>query len=123
MNIAEKLKEQNPEMFDKVMELKNKQTFEELSEKVLQWGLEKNIIVPQNQLRQALKMVSEVGELCDAIIKNDKENQIDAVGDVLVTIIILSEQLGYHPVKCLDVAYNQIKNRTGKTINGTFIKD
>lgn len=98
-------------------------TFEDLKKDVLQWGLDRNIIVPQNQLKQALKMVSEVGELCDAIIKKDEEKQIDGIGDVLVTVIILSEQLGYDPVKCLEVAYNEIKNRTGKTINGTFIKD
>lgn len=98
-------------------------TFEDLKKDVLQWGLDRNLIVPQNQLKQGLKMVSEVGELCDAIIKKDEEKQIDGIGDVLVTVIILSEQLGYDPVKCLEVAYNEIKNRTGKTINGTFIKD
>ena len=98
-------------------------TLEDLKKDVLQWGLDRNLIVPQNQLKQGLKMVSEVGELCDAIIKKDEEKQIDGIGDVLVTVIILSEQLGYDPVKCLEVAYNEIKNRTGKTINGTFIKD
>jgi len=67
--------------------------------------------------------VPEIATLCDAIIKNDEEKQIDGIGDVLVTVIILSEQLGYDPVKCLELAYNEIKNRTGKTINGTFIKD
>jgi NTP pyrophosphatase (non-canonical NTP hydrolase) len=98
-------------------------TFEDLKNDVLQWGLDRNLIVPQNQLKQALKMVPEIATLCDAIIKNDEEKQIDGIGDVLVTVIILSEQLGYDPVKCLELAYNEIKNRTGKTINGTFIKD
>lgn len=68
-------------------------------------------------------MVSEVGELCDAIIKEDKNGQIDGIGDVLVTIIILSNQLGYDIEDCLEVAYNEIKNRKGETINGTFIKE
>jgi len=98
-------------------------TFEDLKQDVLQWGLDRNLIVPQNQLKQGLKMVSEVGELCDAIIKKDEEKQIDGIGDVLVTVIILSQQLGYDPVKCLEVAYNEIKNRTGKTKSGVFIKD
>jgi NTP pyrophosphatase (non-canonical NTP hydrolase) len=69
------------------------------------------------------KMVSEVGELCDAIIKDDKNGQIDGIGDVLVTLIILSNQLGYDIEDCLEVAYNEIKNRKGETINGTFIKE
>jgi len=69
------------------------------------------------------KMVSEVGELCDAIIKDDKNGQIDGIGDVLVTLIILSHQLGYDVEDCLMVAYNEIKNRKGETINGTFIKE
>jgi len=69
------------------------------------------------------KMVSEVGELCDAIIKDDKNGQIDGIGDVLVTLIILANQLGYDVEDCLMVAYNEIKNRKGETINGTFIKE
>lgn len=97
--------------------------FEQLSKDVLSWGKDKGILRPENQLKQMGKMVSEVGELCDAIIKEDEEKQIDGIGDVLVTVIILSEQLGYNPVKCLEVAYNEIKNRTGKTVKGTFIKD
>ena len=68
-------------------------------------------------------MVSEVGELCDAIIKDDKNGQIDGIGDVLVTLIILANQLGYDVEDCLEVAYNEIKNRKGETINGTFIKE
>ena len=98
-------------------------TFEKLKKEVLHWGKEKGILKPENQLKQMGKMVSEVGELCDAIIKENADDQCDAIGDTLVTIIILSQQLGYDPVKCLEVAYNEIKNRTGKTINGTFIKD
>jgi len=98
-------------------------TFEDLKNDVLQWGLDRNLIVPQNQLKQALKMVPEIATLCDAIIKNDEEKQIDGIGDVLVTVIILSEQLGYDPVKCLELAYNEIKDRKGTSKSGIFIKE
>jgi hypothetical protein len=48
---------------------------------------------------------------------------IDAIGDVLVTIIILSYQLELNPWDCLESAYNEIKERKGQTIDGVFIKE
>jgi len=90
---------------------------------VLNWANERGLLKPENKLMQMGKMVSEVGELCDAIIKDDKNGQIDGIGDVLVTLIILANQLGYDIEDCLEVAYTEIKNRKGKNINGTFIKE
>lgn len=98
-------------------------TFEQLKEKVLQWGLEKNIITPQNHLKQLGKIMSELGEFSDEVIKENKQGQINELGDVFVTLIIIAEQLNLNPVKCLEIAYNKIKDRQGKTLNGTFIKD
>lgn len=96
--------------------------FEKLSEKVLEWGDDKGILIPENRFKQALKMVSEVGELCDSVIKGDIPEQKDSIGDVLVTVIVLAEQLGHNPVACLELAYNVIKGRQGKTVNGIFVK-
>ena len=90
---------------------------------VLRWANERGLLNPENKFMQMGKMVSEVGELCDAIIKDDKNGQIDGIGDVLVTLIILANQLGYDIEDCLEVAYTEIKNRKGETINGTFIKE
>lgn len=90
---------------------------------VLDWAEAKGLLEPENALKQFAKMVSEVGELGDAIIKDDKPNIVDSIGDVLVTLIVLTEQLGYNPEACLSVAYHEIKDRKGKTVNGTFIKD
>lgn len=97
--------------------------FEELEKNVFVWGFNRGLINPDNVNKQALKMVSEVGELCDALAKEDKEKIIDGIGDSLVTIIILSHQLGLSPAECLESAYNEIKDRKGKTINGSFIKE
>lgn len=97
--------------------------FEQLSNDVLVWANEKGILKPENHLKQMGKMVSEVGELCDEIIKDNYLEQEKELGDVLVTVIILAEQLGLSPINCLDIAYNKIKNRTGTNVNGTFIKD
>jgi len=97
----------------------------ELEEKVIQWSKDKNLIDP---VKQTLKTVSEVGELADAIAKwNPKEPPsyeiIDAIGDIEVCLTILKNQLGLHQDNPLMYAYDIIKHRTGKTINGTFIKE
>lgn len=97
-------------------------TFEELEEAVLDWADERDLL-DADPSRQFLKVVEEVGELASAIAKDKVDEQVDAIGDVLVTLIILAQQLDLEPVACLEEAYGEIANRTGKTINGTFIKD
>lgn len=91
--------------------------------KILEWAKERKILIPDNATKQMLKLTEEIGELAGAIAKNNKTDQIDAIGDIQVVLIILSEQLGINYKEALESAYNVIKNRTGKTINGVFIKD
>lgn len=98
-------------------------SFQELASLVYVWADERNLLQAGNHKNQALKMVSEVGELCDAIIKKDEPGIIDGIGDTLVTIIILCEQLNLDPVDCLSSAYQEIAERKGKTVGGTFVKD
>ena len=98
-------------------------SFETLEESVIQWANDRDLIKPDNAHKQALKMFSEAGELADAIIKDDTVGIIDGIGDTLVTIIILAHQLGRNPVQCLQSAYAEIKDRKGKTVGGTFIKE
>lgn len=97
-------------------------TFEELQEAVLDWADERDLLEADPN-RQFLKVVEELGELASAMAKMQGEKEIDAMGDVLVTLIILARQIDLNPVGCLEVAYNEIANRTGKTVDGVFIKD
>lgn len=92
-------------------------------EEVLQWARQRDLLKPENVLQQYAKTVSELGELGDAIIKKDAEGIIDGLGDTLVTLIILSAQLNLNLEECLGVAYREIANRKGKTVDGTFIKE
>ena len=92
-------------------------------ENVLDWAEQRGLLKPENAKTQLIKVYEELGELSSAILKNHKTNQIDGLGDTLVTIIILADILGFDIEDCLQVAYNEIKNRTGKTVNGTFIKE
>ena len=95
----------------------------ELEEKIVEWALIRGITDPENAPKQMLKVMEEVGELAGAIAKGNEDATIDAIGDVLVTIIILSYQLELNPWECLETAYDEIKNRKGKTIDGVFIKE
>ncbi len=90
---------------------------------ILEWAEPKGLLNPQLAPQQFMKLSEEIGELANAILKGNKIEQIDALGDIKVVITILAEQLGFDIDECEEIAYQEIKNRTGKTINGTFIKD
>lgn len=61
--------------------------FEQFQQNVQRWATERGIYEHSTALAQALKAVSEVGELCDAVIKNDRDALVDAIGDTAVTIV------------------------------------
>jgi NTP pyrophosphatase (non-canonical NTP hydrolase) len=150
-------------------------------QKVIQWAYERNLIHPENAIKQIQKLSEEIGELMGSILKQKREQEIDAFGDIYVVLIILCEQTGHefpkrrerivlheddialwlirdlgdiaeyyyasqasfkteleyfytslclyaehrgiHLEKALDLAYETIKDRTGKLIDGSFVKD
>jgi len=94
-----------------------------MKERILEWAEPKGLLNPEFAPKQFMKLVEEVGELSNAMLKDNKAEQIDALGDCVVVLIILAEQLGFDLDTCLESAYNEIKNRKGKTINGSFIKE
>lgn len=99
-------------------------SFNELELKVLRWAEARKIIPNSSSHVQALKLVSEVGELCDAVIKKDRDGVIDGLGDSLVVLIILADIEGLNLLSCLESAYNEIKDRRGTLQpNGVFIKE
>ena len=93
-----------------------------MNKKVIEWAKERGLLDNPDTKAQTLKVMEEAGELCRAILKENVHDQIDAIGDIQVTLIILSEQLGLNYEECLKSAYTVIKNRTGELSNGTFIK-
>lgn len=97
--------------------------FNELQEKVVQWAHDKGIMDKATPKTQALKTLEEVTELLQSIESKDKDETIDAIGDIAVTIIIGAAMQGYNLEYCLESAYNVIKNRKGQMINGTFVKE
>ena len=99
-------------------------TFDELIENVKIWAENKDILKSENAPKQLMKVMEELGETAGAIAKGKKTDEVmDGIGDTFVTLIILSYQLGLEPSACLDAAWNEIKDRKGKTENGVFIKE
>ena len=94
-----------------------------MNDLVLQWADERGLLKAENAPRQMLKLFEEIGELAGAMAKNKPGDIVDAIGDIQVVLIILSKQLGYDYEQCLVDAYNVIKERKGKLINGVFVKD
>lgn len=94
-----------------------------LENKIIEWAKVRNIHLPENAKNQLLKSFEEMGELSSALLKDDQDKLKDAIGDVLVTLIILAHARGTNLNQCLKIAWKEIKDRTGKTINGTFVKD
>lgn len=95
---------------------------DELINDVIDWGRERNIDNPHRQLNKALE---ELGEVAHEMTRDHykTEEMQDAIGDTLVTIIILADILNFDPLFCLQEAYDTIKARTGWTSDGNFIKD
>lgn len=85
------------------------------------WGRERGLD-KASPAKQFLKVVEEVGEVAEALAKSQNEKLQDAIGDVLVTLIILAMQLGVNLEECLQVAYDEIKDRQGETVNGVYVK-
>ena len=140
-------------------------TLKELQLLIIQWAKDKDLT---NSEKQRLKLIEECGELASAILKNNKELQQDAIGDIFVVLIILAEQtnvnirldkftpqpvfdlygtiltdilhrkavqssidflndicilLKFDLTECANLAWETIKNRTGITVNGIFLKN
>lgn len=99
----------------------------DLITKINQWADERNLKQADPKI-QWMHITEEAGEIRDVLLKPTKftEPQAalkDAIGDTLVTIIVLAHQLDLDVTECLSIAYEEIKNRKGKMINGTFVKE
>ena len=86
------------------------------------WATDKGIYRSGDARTQFVKLMEEAGELAQAILKNDEPEVIDAIGDMVVVLTNLAKLRGHNIEDCITSAYDVISNRTGKMINGTFVK-
>ena len=87
------------------------------------WAEERGLYSGGDTKTQTLKLMEEAGEICRAVLKVDKKATMDGIGDCVVVLTNLAELAGTSIEDCIDLAYNEIKDRTGKMNNGTFKKD
>ena len=103
----EKLNDEDTTVFDNIRE----------------WAGERGIYEKGNAHTQYVKLQEEAGELAKALLQNDKPEIIDAIGDIVVVLTNLAHLKGLRIEDCINSAYGVISKRTGKMINGTFVKD
>ena len=90
---------------------------------IKEWADERGIYDHGNPKTQYLKLMEEAGELSRAILKENEDEQVDAIGDMVVVLTNLAELLGLDIEDCIESAYEVISKRTGKMENGTFVKN
>lgn len=87
-----------------------------------QWAVDRNLHTADPN-KQMLKLGEEFGELCQGMAKSNKDQVVDSIGDMFVVMTILSMQMGLDVEACIAAAYEEIKDRKGKMINGVFVKE
>ncbi|NBT35478.1 MAG: hypothetical protein EBT03_08055 [Betaproteobacteria bacterium] len=115
------------------IDLESADFFEAMRFKIESWGLDRGLgrlnqdgaaVVDMGMARaQLLKCMAELGELADAVLKNNRTDMMDGLGDTLVTLILFAMNAGFSIRGSLQAAWDEIKDRKGKTENGTFVKE
>lgn len=99
--------------------LQSKSNFDNIRD----WAKDKGIFDKGDSKTQYVKLQEEAGELAKALLNNDKPEIIDAIGDIAVVLTNLAHLEGLKIEDCIQSAYDVIKSRQGKMVNGTFIKN
>ena len=94
-----------------------------IDQSIIEWANEREIFANANPHTQFSKTLEEVNELLDGINSSDKAEIKDAIGDIYVTLVLQAEMQGLNMPDCIASAYNVIKSRTGKMVDGKFVKD
>ena len=95
---------------------------DELFNCIRQWADERGIYEKGDPKTQYIKLMEEAGEVGRAILKQDTNEIIDGIGDMVVVLTNLAELIGVPIEECIQQAYNEISKRKGKMVNGTFVK-
>lgn len=94
---------------------------EDLVEKIAQWHRDRNLIDGSTDKDQYMKLIQEAGELSDNICKG--RDISDDIGDMMVVLINIATRNNLTITQCLEAAYNDIKDRKGRMIDGVFVKE
>lgn len=92
-----------------------------IADKIIAWHYDRNLIQGSTDKDQYMKLIQEMGELSDSICKG--KDIRDDCGDIMVVLLNIIERNGLTMEECLEVAYNDIKDRRGCMIDGVFVKE
>ncbi len=92
-------------------------------ENITQWAHDRNLIEGATSQAQAVKLFEEGGEVAAAVARGNREALKDGIGDMTVVLIILAAQNGMTLEECMAAAYDEIKDRRGKMVDGIFVRD
>jgi len=92
-------------------------------QRIRDWAGERGLYRKGDSKTQYVKLQEEAGELAKALLKRDHEEIVDAIGDIVVVLTNLAHLEGFKIEECVESAYEVISKRTGKMVNGTFVKD
>lgn len=92
------------------------------TELIRNWSIYRNLHTADPH-KQALKLGEEFGELFEGLAKGREDLTKDALGDMYVVMTIMAQQLGFTIEECIELAYDEIKDRRGKMIDGIFVKE
>ena len=90
---------------------------------IRQWATDRNLIEGSDIKSQFVKLIEETGELANSIAKKNDIEFADAIGDMVVVLTIMAAQNGMMIEDCIDAAWQQIRDRKGKMVDGIFIKE
>lgn len=87
----------------------------------MQWHEDRNLIEGSSDKDQVLKLMQELGELSDSVCKG--KDVRDDLGDMMVVMLNIMKRNNITMEACLTTAYNDIKDRKGKMVDGVFVKE
>ena len=92
-------------------------------ERIKQWAADRNLIEGSMPLKQMDKLDEEVMELYDGLTHANIDDIKDAIGDIQVVLAVMCAQLDLDIDECREIAWEQIKDRKGKMVDGVFVKE
>ena len=90
---------------------------------IRQWAHDRNLIKGATSQAQTVKLFEEGGEVAHAVARGDRDALKDGIGDMVVVLTILAAQNDLTLEECVAAAYDEIKDRTGRMIDGIFVRD
>lgn len=90
---------------------------------IRRWALARNLIEGSTPEKQFTKLIEEIGELATGLAKKRDDLVMDGIGDAVVVLTILAAQRGVNIEACIDMAWDEIKDRKGRMVDGVFVKE